>query len=50
MAAHNKETSRVEEIAKFGKRQLTSLDEKSFSELLALVGNPVHITEIYNDM
>jgi GTPase SAR1 family protein len=37
MAAHSQETSRADAIAKFGKRQLTSLDEKFFSELLAQV-------------
>jgi GTPase SAR1 family protein len=37
MAAHSQETSRTDGIAKFGKRQLTSLDEGSFAELLAQV-------------
>ena len=37
MAAHNQETSRADEIAKFGKRQLASLDEESFAELLTQV-------------
>lgn len=40
MAAHSQETFRADAIAKFGKRQLTSLDETSFSELLAQVKKP----------
>jgi hypothetical protein len=36
MAAHQ-ETSRADAITKFGKRQLTSLEEEYFSELLAQV-------------
>ena len=35
MAAHSQETSRADAIAKFGKKLVTSLDEGSFSELLA---------------
>jgi hypothetical protein len=34
MAAHSQETSRTDGITKFRKRQLTSLDEGSFAELL----------------
>jgi hypothetical protein len=37
MAAHSQETSRADAITKFGKRQLTSLEEEYFSELLAQV-------------
>ncbi|KAH8588522.1 interferon-induced GTP-binding protein Mx1 [Bisporella sp. PMI_857] len=36
MAAHGQAKSTVDAIAKFGKKQVTSLDEKSFLDLLAL--------------
>ncbi|XMA20789.1 hypothetical protein WAI453_013580 [Rhynchosporium graminicola] len=35
MAIHGQEKSRADAIAKFGKRQVTSLDERAFSDLLA---------------
>ncbi|KAL2068602.1 hypothetical protein VTL71DRAFT_14939 [Oculimacula yallundae] len=35
MATHGQQKSRADAIAKFGKRQVTSLDERAFSDLLA---------------
>jgi len=40
MATHGQEKSKVDAIAKFGKKQITSLDEHSFSDLLAQVKVP----------
>ena len=37
MAAHGQEQSKADAVAKFGKIQLTSFDEHSFSDLLAKV-------------
>jgi hypothetical protein len=37
MAAHGQEQSKTDAIAMFGKVQLTSFDEHSFSDLLAKV-------------
>jgi hypothetical protein len=37
MAAHGQDGSKVDAIAKFGKKQLETLDEKTFSEILAEV-------------
>jgi GTPase SAR1 family protein len=50
LAAHNQAKSTVDAIAKFGKRQVTSLDEHSFLDLLALVtkSTPSHLLSLIN--
>jgi hypothetical protein len=37
MAAHGQDGSKVDTIAKFGKKQLKALDQKTFSDILAEV-------------
>lgn len=37
MAAHGQDDSKVDAIAKFGKKQLRAFDQKTFSDILAEV-------------
>ena len=37
MAAHGQDGSKVDAIAKFGKKEIKSLDEKTFADVLAEV-------------
>lgn len=37
MAAHGQDASKVDAIAKFGKKEIKSLDEKTFADILAEV-------------
>lgn len=43
MTAHGLDGSKVDAIAKFGKRQLKAFDEKTFSDILAEAGAPTKV-------